>query len=382
VQPSKSLSKLICPSRTLNVPQETRTIDPEAETQAKMLCTKQASVECMAVYPKLSVIAASGSDGILRFWNIATGSLIYAAPAGHPKSCAITALAPDTSDNHLVSACASGFLKVWHLGTKALSRNLKARTNSGIDVFSIMSRNVPPVFEIGGWQAHQDSVAAVEIMEKEMESYILSAGSDGMLSIWSMNGSKVGTFGQRRPWSLGDSTTWASRNDKLPQLKLEDDESIELQTSPDQGLHFKHTTSQTTGREEASSARLEELRTTQTRMRDRIKREVVARSKMMRTQGFASTRRDLRASLTPAELRWEDHFHQERAEAVPQASSVEAKVHHLRQANNCHGHALQLDSSTPSAVGDLTASVKSCIDRLKSEGKRMRQLAEGSMHDM
>lgn len=43
------------------------------------------------------------------------------------------------------------------------------------------------------------------------KQYILSASTDGIISLWSLEGAHIGIFGQRTPWSLDDRTSWRSK---------------------------------------------------------------------------------------------------------------------------------------------------------------------------
>jgi WD40 repeat protein len=67
-----------------------------------------------------------------------------------------------------------------------------------------------PMKEQAMWKAHTAEVVSIELFSRQGEDLLLSGGSNGIISLWTMDGCHVGIFGQPKPWSIPNRSSWRS----------------------------------------------------------------------------------------------------------------------------------------------------------------------------
>lgn len=223
----------------------------------RLAAAQKATVECMVALPACSCVAASGNDGIIRFWNYRNGRLVYAIRARHPGTTMLKCLGTDVGNEHLVSGCFTGYLRVWKLLSKGLlSHENKVSPEDSVERKSTtfgpeesssllqagstyaqsstlprsaepnrnhsveeMASSMAPVFAHGGWKAHDEEITGLQVLELESHVFILSAARDCRVCLWHVNGSLIGVFGQGTPWNLLLRSSWATDVASPPQVQ-------------------------------------------------------------------------------------------------------------------------------------------------------------------
>lgn len=290
----------------------------------KNKATPEKSVECMVFLKRQRVLATSGTDGKIRFWNVKNGALAYVLPARHPADPltsvehGVSALSSDgTSDNEceemLFSGCGGGHVKMWRimLGEEFATREMKRKDGAAGGATGASGRHEPerresmrqvvnappaasamikrrlstrprpanagpgpgspsgsrgspcsreagsprsiskamssvaasrgaPVFELGGWRAHEGSVVSIQYVSSHglsllpgNDGLLLTASDDGNVSMWTLDGSHVGIFGVSPMWSLTDSNSWQSCSESLPQIAKEEQTTVARMAKPE-----------------------------------------------------------------------------------------------------------------------------------------------------
>lgn len=70
------------------------------------------------------------------------------------------------------------------------------------------------------WNAHSNVVVSVECFVYANSTYLLTASTDNTAKLWTLDGLAIGTFGQKKQWSLDNPLTWT----EPPQWAIEEDE--------------------------------------------------------------------------------------------------------------------------------------------------------------
>jgi WD40 repeat protein len=333
---------------------------------------RKATVECMTLLPHMNCIVASGSDSIIRFWNLETHMLHYALRAWHPNNQTIVKIATDESNHHIVSACAIGYIRVFRVVHYGLENVL---ANKGL---SPDDRMVLPVFSISGWQAHDEALTCMKVAEHAMAGTLLiTASGDCCINIWTIEGSKVGTFGQPKPWSLSNADTWETIHPEKPQLELPPMPGLaalskgQLETSssdtdPSSPAKLKFESSIATMKEE------KELRKKEAEMRYDLHKATI-NSRAEHREGHNDMREELRKSLTPAKARWESHFYefeaQEKARTAAAMGQGEIKIsskhRDIGRELGHVAHELDLSKKRPESLHDKQRWFRDRVTELK-----------------
>ncbi|CAM9729632.1 unnamed protein product, partial [Phaeothamnion confervicola] len=59
------------------------------------------------------------------------------------------------------------------------------------------------------WPAHTSVVASIVWLDLQGKAcFLVTAGTDGDVHVFTDTGAHVGTFGQRCPWSLAQRSSW------------------------------------------------------------------------------------------------------------------------------------------------------------------------------
>ncbi|XP_075260159.1 cilia- and flagella-associated protein 337-like [Convolutriloba macropyga] len=138
----------------------------------------------------LANLISCGAGGWVRFWNTNTGKLC-AEFCAHPDVTSITMRLDEEDNTRLVTGDTDGYLKVWDIEEYAQ------------DIEEYFISHQPDI--ISEWQAHEDAISTVDLMEYKSEELwmVLSCSVDLTINLWMMDdGTYIGTFGQDNAWKI------------------------------------------------------------------------------------------------------------------------------------------------------------------------------------
>mmetsp|Transcript_26337 Transcript_26337/g.67097 ORF Transcript_26337/g.67097 Transcript_26337/m.67097 type:complete len:1002 (-) Transcript_26337:5721-8726(-) len=130
----------------------------------------------------------------------------------------------------LITGYTQGYVTVWDIS------GYEARTKQE------PSTAFKPLFH---WKAHSDSVNSVDFMDEQ--KMIITASSDRKIVLWTFEGRKVGTCGQRDLWDLSKPDTYAETSaepksialQKLAQSKMDENERTTTQRRKSTATFFR-----------------------------------------------------------------------------------------------------------------------------------------------
>uniref|UniRef100_A0A0R3WJX6 WD_REPEATS_REGION domain-containing protein n=1 Tax=Hydatigena taeniaeformis TaxID=6205 RepID=A0A0R3WJX6_HYDTA len=132
-------------------------------------------------------VVSCGGSGYVRFWN-AYECILVGEFAAHPKVSSIV-MAIDPSNGMLATADAEGNVKVWNIATYCLVEGEEECMYE------------PPL--ISKWTAHLDLITdLVFCVRPEKRAVLATASSDCSVCLWSIEGQRLGIFGQTERWKL------------------------------------------------------------------------------------------------------------------------------------------------------------------------------------
>ena len=136
-------------------------------------------------------LVSASADGILRFWNVKEGCIVWEHDAKH-KNKDVVALASEQTNSFLFTGDGAGYLKVWDICQLLNVAKLDQRNN---------------IIELAHWKAHSGCIASLDYVEKHR--LILSASSDTRIKLWRFDSHEVtlaGVLGEQHgpSWSLLD----------------------------------------------------------------------------------------------------------------------------------------------------------------------------------
>lgn len=172
------------------------------------------AIEVLWYAEKLEMLFAAGEHGILFCFDrsMATQGAIPLSLSSQttkglkPEEVCepITVLRCDKANTHLVSGDAAGCIKVWELRI--------AHNHEGIELALVCTWRLGDVSP-GSATASSRRVLCADIIEnftRVSEMFVLVSCADGDVSLWTLDGVKVGSFGGRhRTWQLGQPATYA-----------------------------------------------------------------------------------------------------------------------------------------------------------------------------
>ncbi|GMF16085.1 unnamed protein product [Phytophthora lilii] len=179
-------------------------------------------IESLWYAEKLELLFAAGERGLLLCFDrsMATQAKVpldvSMQAANSPQNTTnlepVTVLRCDKANTHLVSGDAAGYVKIWELRV--------ARNHEGIELALVCT------WRLGGGRSNTQAGAAnslsapsrrvicadfVENLTRVSELFLIFSCADGEVSIWTLDGVQVGSFGGRhRTWQLGRPATYAS----------------------------------------------------------------------------------------------------------------------------------------------------------------------------
>ncbi|KAL4145022.1 hypothetical protein PRNP1_012696 [Phytophthora ramorum] len=181
-------------------------------------------IESLWYAEKLELLFAAGERGVLLCFDrsmatqgeipldVSMQNSTSAPDASKPAILEpVTVLRCDKANTHLVSGDAAGFVKVWELRV--------ARSHEGVELALVCTWRLGT--NPNSQQGAANSLSApsrrvlsadfVENLSRVSELFLIFSCADGDVSIWSLDGVQVGSFGGRhRTWQLGRPSTYAS----------------------------------------------------------------------------------------------------------------------------------------------------------------------------
>jgi len=115
-------------------------------------------------------LISSSADGMLRFWNVKEGSMVWQQPANHTNGEAVVVLATEPTNSFLFTGDGLGYIKVWDCCQIVSTPGLDQRGH---------------LIELAHWRAHDLGITSLDYIEKH--NFILSASSDTRIKMWSVS---------------------------------------------------------------------------------------------------------------------------------------------------------------------------------------------------
>ena len=144
---------------------------------------------------RTQALVSASADGMLRFWNVKEGTLVWEHDAEH-KNKDIMAMCTELTNSFLFTGDGAGYMKVWDI---CRFLNVAKLNQTG------------HVIEVAHWKAHEGSIASLDYVEKH--KLILSASTDTHVKLWKFTAEGVflaGILGETNPlqWSLSNPDTF------------------------------------------------------------------------------------------------------------------------------------------------------------------------------
>ncbi|KAG7388500.1 hypothetical protein PHYPSEUDO_012286 [Phytophthora pseudosyringae] len=178
-------------------------------------------IESLWYAEKLELLFAAGERGVLLCFDrsmatqaeipldVAMQSAETSRPTGNLEH--VTVLRCDKANTHLVSGDAAGYVKVWELG---IARNHEGVELALVCTWRLGSASNSHAGTTNSLSAPSRRVLGVDIVEnvaRVSELFLVFSCADGEVSLWTLDGVPVGSFGGRhRTWQLGRPATYAS----------------------------------------------------------------------------------------------------------------------------------------------------------------------------
>ncbi|XP_055876696.1 WD repeat-containing protein 49-like isoform X3 [Biomphalaria glabrata] len=154
-----------------------------------------------------SAVLISSEAGKLRWWNISISNkeMGYFYVPNCPDE-SVLAMCSTANDSLLITGDTQGVIKCWNISSYCIQ-------NEGYIVKKVAPLEV-------WWKAHDSAVVSVEYIQHDSGTFVLTASTDRTARLWSPEGHYIGTFGQKSPWNLKITSTWA--HPKTPWSKEQD----------------------------------------------------------------------------------------------------------------------------------------------------------------
>lgn len=150
------------------------------------------------------VLVSGGADGNLRVWltnrdgvNVANSSATkpVAVVRAAAESEDVTALNTDPTNSYLFTGDSAGHVRVFDISQIKLASDFDAAS---------------AFIELGAWRPHRQPITSVEYLPSRKLLMIASVDTD--VTLWTLDGKQVGTFGQTTPWRVQSAagSSWKS----------------------------------------------------------------------------------------------------------------------------------------------------------------------------
>nr|CUU98598.1 hypothetical transcript [Hymenolepis microstoma] len=169
-------------------------------------------------------LVSCGGNGSIHFWN-AYECILIGAFVAHPRVRGLI-MAVDPSNETLATADVEGNVKLWNISSYSLFSGEEECMYS------------PPI--ISQWIAHSDQITGLVFCVRfEKRTVIATSSSDFSVCLWSLEGHRLGVFGQPERWKLDaymrDMTTVStvSQEMKTPSSEEKDGEDDSRNAHPE-----------------------------------------------------------------------------------------------------------------------------------------------------
>ena len=161
------------------------------------------SIETMVYAQKLETIFASGEAGQLVAIDRALAAPAV-VPLEHPHDEGVVAVRCDRANTHLATGDAAGCVKLWDLTVAA--------DHEGVVLAHVCT-----------WRVAAARVVSLDFIEngRLAELFLLVSSGNGDVSVWTLDGLQVGSFGRHRSWALGRPSTYVSTASEMLPLPEE-----------------------------------------------------------------------------------------------------------------------------------------------------------------
>ncbi|KAI9207639.1 WD40-repeat-containing domain protein [Polychytrium aggregatum] len=134
-------------------------------------------------------LVTCGSDGMIRFWSIEEGQMIWACPGTSEPSEGIFTMSVNSSNTILITADTVGCVSVWDIADTCVDHRLD---------HSMPLRH--------RFRAHARSIVSLDFVEEFQ--VVLTGSPDCTARLFTIQGEWIGTFGQFSPWDINDFQTF------------------------------------------------------------------------------------------------------------------------------------------------------------------------------
>ncbi|KAL2912296.1 hypothetical protein HK105_208211 [Polyrhizophydium stewartii] len=147
-------------------------------------------------------LVSTGSDGMIRFWNIFHGTLMFEVDGTESRSEGIFTMVTNSSNTLLFTGDALGWVCVFDIHETALNDDSPAA--------------MPLVVS---FRAHVRSVTSMDIIEGP--DVLVTCSADCTIRMFSFKGEYIGIFGQSALWELGQPASYMHPTKPLDVMQAE-----------------------------------------------------------------------------------------------------------------------------------------------------------------
>jgi len=164
------------------------------------------------------IFVSCGSDGMLKFWDYARcdkqmGTLLFEVATGYDEADNISQLATNAVQDRLVTSNEDGLVKIWSIA------KLGATSEEGTPLAEVT--------ELVSWRSH--SLTLMKVINGGESDLVVTTGHDMTVAVWTIEGAKIGVFGQWTLWDYQDVSTFMEPNPRIA-LALKKQSSAEITT--------------------------------------------------------------------------------------------------------------------------------------------------------
>ncbi|KAJ3417383.1 hypothetical protein HDV05_004848 [Chytridiales sp. JEL 0842] len=140
--------------------------------------------------PQAASLIATGADGIVRWWRLSDGELIWEMDMTNGRQDGVYSLACTPSNDLLVSGDSAGWITVMDISETCLDD----------------SEYVTPPKIVSHFRGHVRCIMSVEFIGTNS---IVTSSVDGTARLFTIHGEYIGTLGQENMWDLSSPDTYA-----------------------------------------------------------------------------------------------------------------------------------------------------------------------------
>ena len=162
------------------------------------------------------LVVTAGGDGQIRVWSSDEFAELLLEMQVSPPEVGLVALDLCSKTQVLVIADAHGFIYVF---------DLQAMIKSGVKSLQPISQPLEPPVQMSHFRAHQASVSCLGYINQRRVIY--TGSLDCTICMWSLEGEKMGTFGEPKEWKMSRDVN--RYHDKLDEPAFGDQSMSKIQ---------------------------------------------------------------------------------------------------------------------------------------------------------